>query len=187
MGLVNPGSQLSYLIVESNLPVPDELPCDLGRLGAAVTRISLECLLRMPAGQSPAADVVLLSIAAGELSAALALIRDLLPRSRVVVLCSVTAIHAAFEAGRLGADGVCSRHATGDQLEAVVLGSCELPGNTPSADRLEWEYLMDVVAECRGNKSEAARRVGLRRWSLQRKLAKVPVRAPLPLGSPPGG
>ena len=184
--VVNPGSQFRYLIVESTPAVPEELTSDLQRLGAAVTKMSLQCLLRMPTAPDTS-DVVLLSTAQGELSSALELIRDLFPRTRVVVLCSVTSIQTAFEAGRLGADGVCSRHATGDQVEAVVFSSGELLSTTPTADRIEWEYLMDVVAECRGNKSEAARRVGLRRWSLKRKLAKIPVRSPVQLGSQPGG
>jgi two-component system response regulator RegA len=42
--------------------------------------------------------------------------------------------------------------------------------------RLEWEHIQRVLAECGGNISAAARRLGMHRRSLQRKLGKHPVR-----------
>ena len=42
----------------------------------------------------------------------------------------------------------------------------------PSLARHEREYIEYVLAECDGNISEAARRLGLHRQSLQRKLRK---------------
>jgi two-component system response regulator RegA len=46
---------------------------------------------------------------------------------------------------------------------------------TPSLARVEWEHISRVLADSGGNISEAARRLGLHRRSLQRKLAKYPV------------
>jgi two-component system response regulator RegA len=43
-------------------------------------------------------------------------------------------------------------------------------------DRLEWEHIQKVLAECEGNVSRAARLLGMHRRTLQRKLAKRPVR-----------
>jgi two-component system response regulator RegA len=43
--------------------------------------------------------------------------------------------------------------------------------------RLEWEHIQKVLTECGGNISETARRLGMHRRTLQRKLAKRPVRA----------
>ena len=40
-------------------------------------------------------------------------------------------------------------------------------------DELEWEHLQAVLTDCRGNISEAARRLGMHRRSLQRKLARA--------------
>jgi two-component system, response regulator RegA len=48
--------------------------------------------------------------------------------------------------------------------------------HTPPLKRLEWEHIQRVLAECDNNISEAARRLGLHRRTLQRKLAKRPVR-----------
>ena len=46
----------------------------------------------------------------------------------------------------------------------------------PSLARTEWEHIQRVLADCSGNISEAARRLGLHRRSLQRKLGKNPPR-----------
>ena len=46
---------------------------------------------------------------------------------------------------------------------------------TPSLARVEWEHINRVLADSGGNISEAARRLGLHRRSLQRKLEKYPV------------
>jgi len=43
-----------------------------------------------------------------------------------------------------------------------------------SLDRVEWEHINRVLADCDGNISEAARVLGLHRRSLQRKLSKYP-------------
>ena len=57
------------------------------------------------------------------------------------------------------------------RTEPVML---EMP--TPHAAKplgeLEWEHLQQVLTDCRGNISEAARRLGMHRRSLQRKLAR---------------
>jgi two-component system, response regulator RegA len=39
-------------------------------------------------------------------------------------------------------------------------------------DQLEWEHLQRVLTDCNGNISETARRLGMHRRSLQRKLAR---------------
>jgi two-component system response regulator RegA len=44
----------------------------------------------------------------------------------------------------------------------------------PSLARQEWDYIQRVLADCDDNISEAARRLGLHRRSLQRKLQKHP-------------
>ena len=43
-----------------------------------------------------------------------------------------------------------------------------------SLDRLEWEYIQKTLNECGGNISTAAKRLGLHRRTLQRKLQKRP-------------
>jgi len=47
----------------------------------------------------------------------------------------------------------------------------------PSLARAEWEHISRVLSDCGGTISEAARRLGLHRRSLQRKLQKYPPRS----------
>src|SRR5215475_4972302 len=43
---------------------------------------------------------------------------------------------------------------------------------TPTLARAEWEHIQRVLVDCNGNVSEAARRLGILRQSLQRRLRK---------------
>jgi two-component system response regulator RegA len=45
-----------------------------------------------------------------------------------------------------------------------------------SVNRLEWEHIQKVLHEHEGNISATARALGMHRRTLQRKLAKHPVR-----------
>lgn len=46
------------------------------------------------------------------------------------------------------------------------------PWVTPTLARAEWEHMHRVLMDCNGNVSEAARRLGILRQSLQRRLRK---------------
>ena len=50
------------------------------------------------------------------------------------------------------------------------------PENPMSADRVRWEHIQRVLAENAGNISATARRLGMHRRTLQRKLQKRPVK-----------
>jgi len=97
--------------------------------------------------------------------------------TRVVVLTGWGSVPTAVEAMKKGAHFYLQKPASLDEIEAafgdepVLLTSQEA---LPSLARAEWEYLQRALAECQGNISEAARRLGLHRRSLQRKLQKYP-------------
>jgi two-component system response regulator RegA len=44
----------------------------------------------------------------------------------------------------------------------------------PSLARVEWEHIQRILADCGGNISQTAKRLGMHRRSLQRKLDKYP-------------
>lgn len=105
------------------------------------------------------------------------------PAMRVVVLTGYGSIATAVEAVRLGATHYLTKPAYPDEIlaafeprAAAVAAEAEAGGDVPSLARVEWEHIQRVMADCRSNVSEAARRLGLHRRSLQRKLAKAPVR-----------
>lgn len=101
--------------------------------------------------------------------------------ARVVVLTGFASIATAVEAIKLGAVHYLTKPAdTGEVVSALTRqrGQADVPLATRPASprRLEWEHLQKVLLDCDGNVSEAARRLGMHRRTLQRKLQKRPVR-----------
>lgn len=101
------------------------------------------------------------------------------PATQIVVLTGYGSIATAMEAVRLGARDYLTKPADVERIVAALEGGGEgrpgeNPEETPSLARVEWEHIQRVLADCEGNVSEAARRLGVHRRSLQRKLAKFP-------------
>jgi two-component system response regulator RegA len=114
----------------------------------------------------------------------LELVRTLLeidPSTRVIVLTGYGSIATAVDALRLGACHYLPKPADADDVieafERAERPPLE-PGHgehlAPSLARAEWEHINRVLSDCGGNISEAARRLGIHRRSLQRKLQKYP-------------
>lgn len=100
--------------------------------------------------------------------------------TRIIVLTGYGSIATAVEAVKLGAFNYLPKPADVDDL---LLAFTRGPGKAaqvtedfqpPSLARAEWEHIQRVLTDCGGNISEAARRLGLHRRSLQRKLQKYP-------------
>jgi two-component system response regulator RegA len=104
------------------------------------------------------------------------------PDMAIVVLTGYASIQTAVEAIKLGARHYLTKPADADEIYAALgekSGKADIPV-TPQPmpyKRLEWEHLQKVLAECDGNISEAARRLGMHRRTLQRKLQKRPSQA----------
>lgn len=102
-------------------------------------------------------------------------LRAIRPDARIVVLTGYGSIATALEAVKSGASDYLTKPADADQIEAAFDGrKVKTETVTPSLDRVEWEHLQRVLADCDGNVSQAARVLGIDRRSLQRKLAKFP-------------
>jgi two-component system response regulator RegA len=137
-------------------------------------------------------DYAVLDLKLGEESG-LALIPDLLqlqPELRILLLTGYASIATAVEAIKRGAWDYLAKPVDADQVVQALRGGGQRedePSATvfaaPPLKRLEWEHIQRVLAECEGNISEAARRLGLHRRTLQRKLSKRPVRESA--GTPP--
>lgn len=103
------------------------------------------------------------------------------PHTRIVVLTGYASIATAVEAIKLGAVQYLAKPADADQVVAAfekLEGDAHAPveARPLSVARLEWEHIQKILLECGGNISETARRLGMHRRTLQRKLAKRPVR-----------
>jgi two-component system response regulator RegA len=112
----------------------------------------------------------------------LELVRDLKridPSTRIVVLTGYGSIATAVDAVKLGAANYLPKPADADDIlagfaraEGTALESTTPHYEAPSLARAEWEHIQRVLADCAGNISEASRRLGIHRRSLQRKLQK---------------
>lgn len=114
-------------------------------------------------------------------------LRELVPDMRILLLTGYASIATAVEAIKRGAHDYLAKPVDADAVvRALLEGSDAAPQaedeviDAPEAPlalrRLEWEHIQRVLTECDGNISETARRLGMHRRTLQRKLSKHPVR-----------
>jgi two-component system response regulator RegA len=103
------------------------------------------------------------------------------PAMLIVVLTGFASINTAVEAVKLGACQYLAKPSNTDDIEAAfehVAGAEELDltNRSTSIKTLEWERIHAVLAEADFNISEAARRLGMHRRTLARKLEKQRVK-----------
>jgi two-component system response regulator RegA len=102
------------------------------------------------------------------------------PEMRIVVLTGFASIATAVEAIKLGAGHYLAKPSNTDEIEAAFHRSegdvnTRLSARPTSLKTLEWERINETLAETNFNISETARRLGMHRRTLARKLAKRPV------------
>ncbi|HEX5539791.1 MAG TPA: response regulator transcription factor [Methylophilaceae bacterium] len=95
----------------------------------------------------------------------------------IVVLTGFASINTAVEAIKLGACQYLAKPSNTDDIEAAfghIAGSneIELTKRSTSIKTLEWERIHEVLVETNFNISETARRLGMHRRTLARKLEK---------------
>ena len=123
--------------------------------------------LKLGGNQSGLACVQLLSQANAEM--------------KTVVLTGFASIATAVEAIKLGARHYLVKPSNTDDIEHAferIEGRVEisLPARTTSIKTLEWERIHETLVETGFNVSETARRLGMHRRTLARKLEKQRVR-----------
>jgi two-component system response regulator RegA len=99
----------------------------------------------------------------------------------IVVLTGFASIATAVEAIKLGACHYLAKPSNTDDIEAAfgkAAGDAQVPlsGRPTSIKTLEWEHIHEVLAETGFNISETARRLGMHRRTLARKLEKRQVK-----------
>jgi two-component system response regulator RegA len=102
-------------------------------------------------------------------------LRSLVPGIQVVILTGYGSIATTVEAMRGGAHGYVAKPADVDDILnafATPKEAASPPSRPLSLARIEWEVISRTLVECDGNVSEAARKLGIHRRTLQRKLAK---------------
>jgi two-component system, response regulator RegA len=172
------------LIVEDDPRLLQTLAESFGRRGYQVTSAStVGDALRRSIRAAPSHAVVDLKLAEGSGLDVLAHLAALRPSPRIVVLTGFASIATTVEAIKLGAVHYLAKPATVREIEAAFdhIAGREMPeiesGARVSALKAqEWETIQQTLAETEFNISEAARRLGLHRRTLARKLAKQPIR-----------
>ncbi|MEP6722061.1 MAG: response regulator transcription factor [Variovorax sp.] len=99
----------------------------------------------------------------------------------IVVLTGFASIATAVEAIKLGASHYLAKPSNTDDIEAAfgrAAGNVEveLTNRASSIKTLEWERIHETLAETGFNISETARRLGMHRRTLARKLGKQQVK-----------
>ena len=102
--------------------------------------------------------------------------------TRIVVLTGFASVATAVEAIKLGAVHYLAKPADADDVVAALGrdagdSAAEVSELPMSTKRLEWEHIQKVLMECEGNISATARKLGMHRRTLQRKLAKRPTKS----------
>jgi len=104
-------------------------------------------------------------------------LRALDPAMLIVVLTGFASIATAVEAIKLGASYYLAKPSNTDDIEAAFArteGDAGVPldGRQSSIKTVEWEHIHQTLAAAGFNISEAARRLGMHRRTLVRKLQK---------------
>lgn len=112
-------------------------------------------------------------------------LKAIVPDMHILLLTGYASIATAVEAIKRGAHDYLAKPVDADAVARALLdddtgGEEGDAATAPDAPlplrRLEWEHIQRVLTECDGNISETARRLGMHRRTLQRKLSKHPVR-----------
>lgn len=171
------------LIVEDDAAFARTLNRSFERRGYQVLVASnLDEVAKLLKTQSPEYAVVDLKLAGGD--SGLACVRILHahdPEMLIVVLTGYASIATAVEAIKLGACHYLAKPSNTDDIEAAFgrsEGDAEvgLTERSTSIKTLEWERIHETLAETGFNISETARRLGMHRRTLARKLGKQRVR-----------
>ena len=105
------------------------------------------------------------------------LLREHDPEMLIVVLTGFASITTAVEAIKLGACNYLVKPSNSDEIEAAFKrtsgdADVRIASRSTSIKTQEWERIHEVLAETGFNISETARRLGMHRRTLARKLAK---------------
>jgi len=126
---------------------------------------------------APTFAVVDLKLSGGSGLECVRLLHQRDPAMKIVVLTGFASIATAVEAIKLGACHYLAKPSNSDDIEAAFErgeGTAEVPlsPRQSSIKTLEWERIHETLAATGFNISETARRLGMHRRTLARKLAK---------------
>ena len=177
-----PSDPRQLLIVEDDEAFARTLKRSFERRGYAVeVAHSPEEMDALLAAFRPGYAVVDLKLGGASGLACVQTLRALDPAMRIVVLTGFASIATAVEAIKLGASYYLAKPSNTDDIEAAFErseGNVEVPldARPSSIKTVEWEHIHQVLVDTDFNISETARRLGMHRRTLARKLEKRQIR-----------
>ncbi|WP_439492842.1 response regulator transcription factor [Bosea sp. (in: a-proteobacteria)] len=168
----------TLLIVEDDAAFAPVLRRSFERRGYVVEHCDgLESLRALLETAKPGYAVVDLKVVGGSGLECVRLLHERNPETKIVVLTGFASIATAVEAIKLGACHYLAKPANTDDIEAAfdkTDGDAEVPltQRQTSLKNLEWERIHETLVESDFNISETARRLGMHRRTLARKLEK---------------
>lgn len=174
---MGPEKGASFLLADDNDALRERLGRALRDRGFDVrTAVSADEAIAMANEESPEYAVVDLRMPGMNGLELLAQLKAIDPSTEIVLLTGFGSIATAVEAMKGGAKNYVTKPADADDVIAAFSPEAkrvdEAP-DTPSLARVEWEHIHRVLSDCDNNISEASRRLGIHRRSLQRKLQKL--------------
>jgi two-component system response regulator RegA len=169
----------SILVVDDNELLRDRLAEAFRERGhEAVTASNYDEAMRVVQSVKPAMAVVDLRMPG---KSGLDLVRDLQERSpetRSIVVTGFGSIANAVDAMHAGAINYVTKPADADEILAAFQKhegeqAAAMDYHPPTLAEAEWEHIQQVLSDCEGNISKAARLLGIERRTLQRKLKKM--------------
>lgn len=171
-------AEKGLLIVDDDGPYRNRLVRAMEKRGFAVEAAeSVADGVDLARTMRPAYAVLDLRLLDGNGLDIVAVLREVRPDCRIVVVTAYGNIATAVAAVKAGAVDYLSKPTDADAVEAALLSGDdralpEPPQNPMPADRVRWEHILRVYEQCDRNVSETARRLRMHRRTLQRILAK---------------
>lgn len=168
------------LIVDDDSDFVAALSAALARRGYRVVSAGDAVTAQAIAVREQPGDIVL-DLRLGE-DSGLELVEPLLaasPHARLVVLTGYASIATAVQAIKLGAVEYLTKPADAGEIVAAFSkhrgdATVDVSERPTPLMHLEWEHIQKTLVACAGNISAAAKRLGMHRRTLQRKLQKRP-------------
>ena len=177
------GAALSVLLVDDDDAFRERMARALRDRGfQVVTAADRPAALAAARAQAPDFAVVDMRMPDSSGQEVIEALGDVSARIQSIILTGYGSIASAVEAMHKGAVHYLSKPIDADELAATILKldgeqeAAAIVDVTPSLARAEWEHIQRVLTDCGGNVSEAARRLGIARRTLQLKLKKDPPR-----------
>jgi len=171
----------SLLLVDDDITFCKVLGAALEKRGFNVCMAhSVEQAIPLAEANPPEYAVVDIKMGGATGLALVKILHQLDPNTRIVMLTGYASIATAVEAIKLGATQYLAKPANTDEIIAAFGrapdSEVQIKIQTTQLDNLEWEHIQRVLHEHDGNVSATARALNMHRRTLQRKLAKPPLR-----------